>query len=235
MTKRLYDSGRITAAKQDSSREFISLLASICADGTAIPPALIYKGASGDLQDTWMEDLGEKEQAFFASSANGWSSNAFGLTYLTQVFDPSMRAKTSRKRRLLIVDGHSNHVNMEFIRTCDHLKILLMILPPHSTHQLQPLDVGCFLPLSTCYSIELNKVIEKSADLVSFTKRMFWPTFKTAWDKSMMEKNILSAFAKTGIWPYKPEIILSVIGPPRPETPPEASSNIITTLYCVTP
>ena len=52
MTKQAYDSGKIIAAKQDGSREFISLLASICADGTKILPALIYKGASGDLQDS---------------------------------------------------------------------------------------------------------------------------------------------------------------------------------------
>jgi hypothetical protein len=61
MAKSIYDSGRITAAKQDSSREFISLLASICVDGIALPPALIYKGASGDLQDTWLKDLDEKD------------------------------------------------------------------------------------------------------------------------------------------------------------------------------
>jgi DDE superfamily endonuclease len=160
MTKKMYDSGRVTAAKQDGSREFISLLASICADGTALPPALIYKGASGDLQDSWLEDLNEKDQAFFASSANGWSSNAFGLAYLLQVFDPSTRAKAGRRRRLLIVDGHSSHVNLEFINTCDRLKILLLILPPHSTHRLQPCDVGTFLPLSTCYSTELDAVME---------------------------------------------------------------------------
>jgi hypothetical protein len=49
MTKKMYDSGKIKGAAQDGSREFISLLASICADGTKIPPALIYKGKSGDL------------------------------------------------------------------------------------------------------------------------------------------------------------------------------------------
>jgi hypothetical protein len=49
MTKKDYDSGKITSAKQDGSREFISLLASICTDGTKLPPVLIYKGASGDL------------------------------------------------------------------------------------------------------------------------------------------------------------------------------------------
>jgi hypothetical protein len=71
ITKKVYDSGRVTANAQDGSREFISLLASICADGTALLPALIYKGASGDLQDTWLEDLNKKQHAYFASSING--------------------------------------------------------------------------------------------------------------------------------------------------------------------
>jgi hypothetical protein len=85
MTKKIYDSGEIKGAKQDGSREFISLLVSICTDGTKIPPAFIYKGKSEDLQNTWLDDLNEKGGAFFASSANGWSSNAFGLAYLIQV------------------------------------------------------------------------------------------------------------------------------------------------------
>jgi hypothetical protein len=83
--------------------------------------------------------------------------------------------------------------------------------------------VGCFLPLSTYYLTELDKVIEKSRGLVAFTKRMFWGTFKAAWDRSLIEANISSTFVKTGIWPYKPEVILKVITPARPETPPKAS------------
>jgi len=231
MTKKMYDSGKIKGAAQDGSREFISLLASICADGTKIPPALIYKGKSGDLQSTWLDDLQEKEHAFFASSANGWSSNAFGLAYLTQVFDPCTRAKAGRGRRLLIVDGHSSHVNMEFIRTCDRLKIILLILPPHSTHRLQPLDVGCFLPLSTNYTTEIEKVMEKSGGLTSLTKRSFWTAFKPAWDRAMSEENILSAWGKTGIWPTNPPVILDQIAPVRPDTPPETSPNAIATPY----
>jgi hypothetical protein len=140
-----------------------------------------------------MDDLKEREHAFFALSANGWSSNAFGLAYLTQVFDPAIRAKAGRGRRLLIINGHSSHVNMEFIRTCDRLKIVLLILPPHSTHRLQPLNMGCFLPLSINYTIEIEKVIHKSQGLTSLTKRRFWSAFKPAWDRAMSEENILSA------------------------------------------
>ena len=44
--------GRIQYAYKDNSREFISLLACISANETALPPSLIYKGESGSLQDT---------------------------------------------------------------------------------------------------------------------------------------------------------------------------------------
>ena len=49
MTKDAYKQGRIRNSQQDGSREFISLLACVCADGTATPLALIYQGASNDL------------------------------------------------------------------------------------------------------------------------------------------------------------------------------------------
>lgn len=49
MTRETYDSGKVRSARQDGSREFISLLATICADGTKLPPALIYKGKTASL------------------------------------------------------------------------------------------------------------------------------------------------------------------------------------------
>ena len=82
MTREAYEKGRVKSAKQDGSREFISLLATICADGTCLPPALIYQGTSGDLQNTWVDKLTEQDEAFFTSSKTGWSNNEFALNYL---------------------------------------------------------------------------------------------------------------------------------------------------------
>jgi hypothetical protein len=75
--------------------------------------------------------------------------------------------------------------------------------------------------------------MEKSGGLVSFTKRMFWSTFKPAWDNSMTPENILSAFEKYGIWPTDPEIILKVINPPPPSIPSGSSSDEPTTPYTI--
>jgi hypothetical protein len=52
MTLAALKSGRVTKSKQDSSREFISILAYVLAIGKAIPPLFLYRGESGDLLDT---------------------------------------------------------------------------------------------------------------------------------------------------------------------------------------
>jgi hypothetical protein len=54
-------------------------LAAICANLTYLPAALIYRGKSRDLMDTWVDDLQEEDVAYFASSEKGWSSDAYGL------------------------------------------------------------------------------------------------------------------------------------------------------------
>ena len=148
---------------QDGSREFISLLASICADGDVLPPGLIYQGASNDLQDTWLQDFDHSyEEAYFAVSQKGWTNEELGLSWLSKIFEPRTKTKAGNHKRLLIVDGHSSHVNMKFIDFCDKHGIILAILPPHSTHRLQPLDVGIFAPLSTAYSYEIDHLIQSS-------------------------------------------------------------------------
>jgi hypothetical protein len=81
-------SKRTARASQDGSREFITLIASICADGSVLTPALIYQGASHDLQDTWLDNFDPvKDHAFFASSENGWSCDLLGQNWLENVFD----------------------------------------------------------------------------------------------------------------------------------------------------
>jgi hypothetical protein len=52
MSQEAYESGRIEFAITDSNREFVTLIACICADGTYTPVALIYKSKSHDLQDS---------------------------------------------------------------------------------------------------------------------------------------------------------------------------------------
>jgi hypothetical protein len=214
----------LLGASQDGSREFITLIASISATPTCIPPALIYQGQSNDLQDTWLEDFDDsKDLAFFASSEKGWSSDLLGLQWLEHVFDRCTKEEAKRGRRLLIVDGHNSHFNLQFIDYADRHRILLVILPPHSTHRLQPLDIGLFSPLATYYTEEIDRLLFEGQGLVRMTKRDFWRLFRPAWEKAFSKENINRAFEAAGIEPFNPSRVITAIKrditPPLPNTP----------------
>ena len=71
MSRKAYESGRVRQAVQDGNREFITLIGYVNALGKVGILTLLYAGESGDLQDSWVEDLEDGDEAFFGSSKNG--------------------------------------------------------------------------------------------------------------------------------------------------------------------
>ena len=53
-TKEAFNSGRLRNISQDDNREWITVLATICADGITLSPGLIYQAVSGNIQDSWL-------------------------------------------------------------------------------------------------------------------------------------------------------------------------------------
>jgi hypothetical protein len=204
-----FEAGRRGTLIQDGNREWITLLACICADGSHLDPAVIYQSDASTIQDSWLQAFNPEDQkARFCSSPSGWTNNEIGLAWLKQVFDRETKAKARSSYRLLILDGHGSHLTMDFIEYCNANKILLAVYPPHATHTLQPLDVSLFKPLSTAYSAEISDFMERSQGLTSMSKRDFWPLFWRAWQAVFIEESILNSFKVTGLSPFNPEVIL---------------------------
>ena len=80
-------------------------------------------------------------------------------------------------------------------------------MPPHSSHILQPLDVGCFSPLKTSYSKQIESLVRVRINHI--TKLEFLPAFKEAFEAAFTEQNIKSGFRATGLVPYNPANVLS--------------------------
>jgi hypothetical protein len=97
---------------------------------------------------------------------------------------------------------------MEFIKYCDYHRVVLMVLPPHSNHTLQPLDVVLFKPLSQAHSNEHTSHLHKVQSLVPIKKGDFFTFFWSAWISSITESLVLKAFKATGIWPMDANIVL---------------------------
>jgi hypothetical protein len=220
-TKRVFThkhlkSGKLIGAAQDGNREWVTVLGTICQDGSTLPPSIIYQAISGNIQDTWVDEFDPtKQQAYFASSSTGWTNENLAFEWLTTIFQRHTKAKARQGRswRLLLVDGHNSHLNMRFLEWAEHHKIAVAVYPPHSTHRLQPLDVSLYGPLQSYYSTELTRWIQDTQGLSRLTKRDFFSLFWTAWTKAFTSSNIKSGWATTGLYPFDAETVIALITP----------------------
>lgn len=102
----------------------------------------------------------------------GWTTNEVGLRWLKTKFIPWAKNRLQETYILLIVDGHRSHVLLEFIDFCIKSQIVALCLPSHTTHILQPQDVGIFEPLSQTYKILIKRKYQSETG--QLTKRAFF-------------------------------------------------------------
>jgi len=55
---------------------------------------------------------------------------------------------------LLILDGHCSHKSLEVIDLARANGVIMICLPLHTTHRIQPLDLAVFGPLKKYYNCE---------------------------------------------------------------------------------
>ncbi|KAF8244688.1 DDE-domain-containing protein, partial [Wilcoxina mikolae CBS 423.85] len=99
-------------------------------------------------------------------------------------------------------DGYVSHINYKFLLYCEANGITVFCLPAHSTHLLQPLDIGLFSPLQ----LHHRKVVEDYflTTAVRINCDLFFPLYKDARLKAYTKHNIEAAFKKCGIVPFNP-------------------------------
>jgi len=200
---------------QPGDREWSTVIEGVNATGWCLPPMVILKGKVH--LSTWYEHCQIPSNWVIAVSPNGWTSDQLGLTWLKEVFEPSTSSKTTGRYRLLILDGHGSHATPEFDQYCQEKRIITLCMPPHSSHILQPLDVGCFSVLKRAYSKQVVEYMRLGINHID--KLEFLTAFKAARSEAMTASNIRSGFAATGLVPLDPEQVLCTIS--RPLTPPE--------------
>ena len=128
--------GRIKGLLQTGNRSWITLIATICADGTYLPPCLIYQG-HGNLQTSWLQDFEPgKHNCYFASTPSSFTNEDLAFEWLVNIFDKATRKKAGNSRhwRLLWLDGHNSHLNLKFLHWAIENRILVAVFPPYSTY-----------------------------------------------------------------------------------------------------
>ncbi|KAH7471887.1 hypothetical protein FOMA001_g13721 [Fusarium oxysporum f. sp. matthiolae] len=152
--------------KTINARTWTSIVECISALGVALNPLVIFKAKS--IQEQWFKkDFLAKHPGWHVTfSENGWTSNDIVVEWLGKVFLPQTQPEDPADGRLLIVDGHGSHTSDEFMTMCYLNNVHLFFFPAHTSHVLQPLDLGCFSSLKTAY----RRLIGEHTALTDATK-----------------------------------------------------------------
>ena len=180
---------KIASSVQSGDRTWATTIECMSTRGEVFKPFVVFAGAT--IMKSWAKAYPE---AFFGCSTNGWSDNELGFLWVKEVFEPQTRRYGNP--RLLIIDGHQSHISVKFVKFCWDHGIIPLCLPPHSTHYLQPLDVGLFGPLSTAYSKLLDK--RNKVGLCFVDKIEFLAMLRMARSESFSTANIMAAWAEAG-------------------------------------
>jgi hypothetical protein len=212
-------SGR-RAVLQPGNREWVTAIESIGASGYALPPCIIFKGKN--YIESWFDNLPGDWR--FEVSPNGWTTDEIGLRWLQKLFIPATTTRMKGKCRLLILDGHGSHLTPKFDRACTENAIIPLCMPAHSSHLLQPLDVGCFATLKRSY----GRLVENQARTGHnhIDKLDFLAAYPQARAETFKPETIRNSFAAAGLVPIDAERVLSKLNILlRTPTPPGGRPN----------
>jgi len=117
---------------------------------------------------------------------------------------------------VLICDSFGTHETLEILEFCLENNIILCRLPSHTSHKLQPCDVGPFAPLKAAYRDLVERLFQGGTNTVG--KEHFTSLYSPAREKAFTKRNITSAWAATGLFPFNPDRVLR--NTPKPPTQP---------------
>ena len=74
-------------------------------------------------------------------SEKGYLSQVIGKQWMQTIFDPLTKDIANGHTHLLIANAHSSHFSYSLFDYASTHNIIVICLPPHTTHALQTLDV----------------------------------------------------------------------------------------------
>lgn len=185
------------------SRDHISVLACFNAAGEDIPPFIIYSKAYPG--GVCYKTEGPPHSLYGWSESGCINSDLFKKWFLKHFL---VHARKERPL-LLIFDGHKSPVNLEVVEAARRDDVVLLCLPPHCPHLLQPLNAGLFALLKQRFAALLGDGCVTDSHF-AVSKKEFSGVFKGTYQVAKEEEGVrivTDGFSKCGIYPLNPFII----------------------------
>ncbi|KAJ4448610.1 tigger transposable element-derived protein 1-like [Periplaneta americana] len=167
--------------------------------GNFIPPALIFprKRNKPELYNN------SPTGSLGLVSESGYMNSELFLVWLEH-FSKHVKSSVDDPV-LLVLDNHVSHCSLSAVEFCRQHNIVLLTLPPHASHMLQPLDKVIFAPFKKFYAQEVEKWLCSNPGR-AITQMEVSGLFRVAFQRVATAGNAVAAFRDTGIYPYNPHV-----------------------------
>jgi hypothetical protein len=180
--------------------ETISLIACCNAEGKFLPPYCIFKGKRKKIE---FEDGMPPGSQVTMNETSAYVNPAVFLDWLKNHFIP----RKEQGKVLLILDGHRSHCSdVNVLDFAAENNVIILCLPGHTTHYLQPLDRSFFKPLKIFWQQALKNSIHSNPGR-KITRLQSGKFLSTAWYQAAKVGNGSAGFSACGIYPYDPQKI----------------------------
>lgn len=105
-TKRVFSRSAVESKRkrqplQDGNRDWVSILASVYADSSALSPGISCLAKPNTIESSWVEDIDlGKHLVFVTATPSGWTNDEVALAWLEQIFDRYTQEKARRSWQL---------------------------------------------------------------------------------------------------------------------------------------
>lgn len=165
------------------------------ASGVAVPTYFVFAGKR------MLPELmtGATPEAAETVSDSGWSNSSIFREYLQEHFINYIPQHEPGQHLLLLLDGHKSHIYVSLLDWAKVHEIVLFVLPAHTSHILQPLDIGCYGPFQKMYHNECHKFMRSASCAV--TRYDICSLACKVYSRALSAEKLHASFLKTGIFP----------------------------------
>ena len=188
--------GSVTSAERG---ELVTVACAVNATGNAVPPMFIFPRVR--FKEYFMN--GSPAGSIGHSTKSGWM-NEEAFTIFLEHFIRHTNCSIDHPV-LLILDNHKSHISLKAVTTAKENGVVMLTLPPHTSHRLQPLDKTVYGPLKTYFNRATDGWMRTHPgrtvsiyEVAELVKQAFMP--------AMTPTNITSGFRATGIFPFNRNI-----------------------------
>ncbi|XP_026019298.1 uncharacterized protein LOC113019676 [Astatotilapia calliptera] len=188
--------GSITSAERG---ELVTVVCAVNATGNAVPPMFIFPRVR--YKDHFI--AGAPPGSIGTTTRSGWISEDVFVVFLEHLVQ---QTKCSPDLPLLLImDNHEAHISLKALDIAKTSGIVMLTIPPHTSHRLQPLDKCVYGPFKTYYNRALDGWMRSNPGKTASIYQIAG-CVNDAFMSAMTPRNISSGFRATGIFPYNRDI-----------------------------